>query len=48
MTEDELAVYREGFADALLWVLNTFNLDMEDEDELNRVLDGGDCEGSRA
>lgn len=43
----ELASYREGFGDALRWVLEAFNLDTEDEDELKRVLEGGECEGAR-
>lgn len=40
----ELERYREGFADALIWVLERFNLDSEDEDALNEALESGPWE----
>ena len=40
--------YRLGFEDALTWLLDVFNLDQEDEEEVVRVLEGGYCEGFRA
>lgn len=47
LKSEATTTYRAGFADALRWMLEVFNLDFEDEMELNRVLEGGDCEGIR-
>lgn len=47
MNDDQDLTYRDGFDDALRWVKEVFNLDMEDELEIERVLEGGDCEGRR-
>lgn len=37
---EEHGEYRDGFTDALVWVLANCALEPKDEDRLNEVLDG--------
>ena len=37
-TEAELEMYRDGFADALRWVLDHVELDLDDYDQIEEIL----------